>query len=269
MWMNYCNIPATTRKHKHSAAASSPQRDRTPPQQMSHEILDQLGDVMGRHEDESKNKNQGPCTQLMHSLLHASSETSSLNKKMKLYALLSNLSKMTVAKMNEEVEITYAYQNNERFITTKEKALYSLQNYVAKASVIISQMTDAVVSDADARENGTSLNHKKVIQMGIHVTTLLSHIQAEMSQRRRNNIRSIVESQYVSFCGPKPGSKAAMQNPKNTDPEHLLGNNLKKAAKKAKTSNNMFKKSTNRILIAITQNLNFPPSLAELRFELE
>ena len=130
-------------------------------------------------------------------------------------------------------------------------------------------MTDAVVSDADARENGTSLNHKKVIQMGIHVTTLLSHIQAEMSQRRRNNIRSIVESHYVSFCGPKPGSKAAMQNPKNTDPEHLLGNNLKKAAKKAKTSNNMFKKSTNRILIAITQNLNFPPSLAELRFELE
>ena len=37
-----------------------------------------------------------------------------------------------------------------------------------------------------------------------------------------------------------------MQKPKNTDSEHLLGDNLKKAAKKAKTSNNMFKKSTNR-----------------------
>ena len=116
---------------------------------------------------------------------------------MKLYALPSNLSKMTVPKMNEEVEITSAYQSNERFITTKEKSLYSVQNYVAKALAIISQMTDAVLNDADTRENGTSLNHKKVIKMGIHATTLLSHVQAKMSQRRRNNIRSIVESQYV------------------------------------------------------------------------
>ena len=85
---------------------------------------------------------------------------------MKLYALQSNLSKMTVPKMNEEVEITSAYQNNERFITTKEKSLYSVQNFVAKAFAIISQMTDAVLNDADTGENGTCLNHKKVIQMG-------------------------------------------------------------------------------------------------------
>ena len=160
---------------------------------MSQEILNQLGDEMGMHVDESKNISQGLSTQSMHSFLHASSETSSLNKIMKLYALPSNLSKMTVPKMNEELEITSAYQNNERFITIKEKTLHSVQNYVAKALAIVSQMTDAVLSDADARENGTSLNHKKVIQMGIHATILLSHVQAEMSQQRRNNIRSIVE----------------------------------------------------------------------------
>ena len=130
---------------------------------------------------------------------------------------------MTVPKMNEEVEITSAYQNNERLITSKEKALYAVPNYVPKALVIILQMTDAVLSDADARERGTSLNHKKVIQMGIHAITLLSNVQAEISQRYRSNIRSIVELQYVSLCGPKPGSKAAMKNPKNIDLEHLLG----------------------------------------------
>ena len=134
---------------------------------------------------------------------------------------------------------------NKRFITYKEKSLYSFQNYVAKSLAIISQMTNVVLNDADARENGTSLNHKKIIQMGIHATTLLSHVKADMSQRRRNNIRNIVESQYVSLCGPKPGFKAAMQKPKITDSEHLLGDGLKKAAKKAKTSNNIFKKSTN------------------------
>ena len=86
--------------------------------------------------------------------------------------------------MNEEVEISSACQNK-IFIPSKEKTLYSVQNYVAKALVIISQMTDAVLSDADARENGTSLNHKKVIQMVIHATIFLSHVQAEMSERRR------------------------------------------------------------------------------------
>ena len=55
--------------------------------------------------------------------------------------------------------------------------MYFVRNYVAKALELISQMTDAVLSDADARENGTILNHKKVIQMGIHTTTLLSQVQ--------------------------------------------------------------------------------------------
>ena len=90
------------RKRKHSAAASTPQRDRTLPLQMS-QILHQLGDEMGMNVDESRNINEGLSKQLMHSCLHASSETSSLNKIMKLYALPSNLSKMTVPKMNEEV----------------------------------------------------------------------------------------------------------------------------------------------------------------------
>ena len=110
----------TSRKHKHSAAASTPQRDRTPLLQMSQEILHQLGDKMGINAYESRNINQGLYTQLMHSFLHASSETSSLNKIMKLYALSSNLPKMAVPKMNEEVEITSAYQKNERFITIKK-----------------------------------------------------------------------------------------------------------------------------------------------------
>ena len=72
---------------------------------------------------------------------------------------------MTVPKRNEEVEITSAYQSNERFITAKEKSLYSVQNYVAKALAIISQMRDAVLNDADARKNGTSLNNKNVNQI--------------------------------------------------------------------------------------------------------
>ena len=109
--MNYYNIPATLQENG-TAALPTPQRDRTPPLQMSQEILHQLGDEMGMNVDESKNINQGLSKKLMHSFLYASSETSSLNKIMKLYALPSFLSKMTVPKTNEEVEITSAYQTH-------------------------------------------------------------------------------------------------------------------------------------------------------------
>ena len=85
------------------------------------------------------------------------------------------------------MEITSAYQNNERFITSKEKALYFVQNYVAKALSIRLQTTDGVLNDADAREKETSMNHENVIQMEIHTTTFLSHLQAEITQRCRNN----------------------------------------------------------------------------------
>ena len=47
----------TTRKRKHSEGSSTPQRDRTPPLQMSQEILHQLGDEMGMNVDEFKNIN--------------------------------------------------------------------------------------------------------------------------------------------------------------------------------------------------------------------
>ena len=96
------------------------------------------------------------------------------------------------------------------------KKLYTLFNYVAKTLATISQMCDTVLNDADTRGNGTSLNHKNVIHMGIHATTLFSHVQ------------------NVSLCGPKPGYESAMQKPRNIGSKYLLGDDLKKAAKKAK-----------------------------------
>lgn len=40
---------------------------------------------------------------------------------------------MAVFKMSEEVDSTFTYQSNDKFITRKEKALYSIQNYLEKA----------------------------------------------------------------------------------------------------------------------------------------
>ena len=39
---------------------------------------------------------------------------------------------MAVPKMNKEVDKTFTYQNSDKFIALKDKALYSIQNYLAK-----------------------------------------------------------------------------------------------------------------------------------------
>ena len=56
----------------------------------------------------------------------------------------------------------------------------------------------------------------------------------------------IVESQYNSLCGPKPDFKTAILKLRNNDLEHLLVADLKKLAKKAETSTDMFKKLSNQ-----------------------
>ena len=73
-----------TRKCKYLAPSSTRRRDTTLSLQMSQEIYHQVGNEMGMNVDESKNINHGLSTQLMHSFLYASSDTSSLSKTIKL-----------------------------------------------------------------------------------------------------------------------------------------------------------------------------------------
>ena len=53
-------------------------------------------------------------------------------------------------------------------------------------------------------------------------------------QKEAEIIEEALLSQKVSLCGPKPGYESAMQNPRNIYSKYLLGDDLKKAAKKAK-----------------------------------
>ena len=52
MWTNYFYTSNTRRKRKHSAVSSTPQRDRTPPLQMSQDILHQLTPTWGQDGNE-------------------------------------------------------------------------------------------------------------------------------------------------------------------------------------------------------------------------
>ena len=60
---------------------------------------------------------------------------------------------MAVPEKKAEEGLTFAYKNIEKLITSKEKALYSIQIYVAKATGIISEIT---INNADiTRTNDT------------------------------------------------------------------------------------------------------------------
>ena len=217
------------------------QRENTPPLIMSEEILANIDDEIGIEETLGNSINERLAKQIIHSYLESSSESTALNKIMKMYSTPENLSPTTVPKLNREIELTKGFTNNDRYVNSKEKSLYATQNYVAKAITITSKMADEILGDTDC--DGSTLNHKDILQKCIHVVTLLGHVQAELTQKRKNNIRNIVNSEYQALCGPKPGSKAAAKRPKNTNSKFLLGDNLKSDAKMARAANDMFRGS--------------------------
>lgn len=61
---------------------------------------------------------------------------------------------LAVPEKKAEVWLTFAYKSIDKLITSKEKALYSIQIYVAKATGIISEITS---NNADiTRTNDTT-----------------------------------------------------------------------------------------------------------------
>ena len=133
-------------------------RESTPPIIMSEEILTSIGDELGLDEVTGVNINARLAKQIEHSYLEASSESTALSKIMTNYSLPGNLEKLAVPKLNKEIELTTTgYQNNDHFVCSKEKSLYSSQNYLAKSIAIISKIADDVLADTD---KGSTLNHK-------------------------------------------------------------------------------------------------------------
>jgi len=174
--------------------------------------------------------------------MEASSESTTLNKLIKLYLRPENLD-IRVPKLNKEIELNTGFQKNVKYVNSKEKALYATQNYVAKGITIFSKIGHMILEESDKCDTGSSFNYKELVQMCVHGSTLLGHVQAELSQKRKNNIRNIVNSSYAALCGPRPGSQTGKRKPKNVDSEYLLGDNLKPDAKMAKTASDMFRAS--------------------------
>ena len=122
-----------------------------------------------------------------------------------------------------------------------EKSLYSSQNYVIKAISILSDMTNSILKTSDA-DTGGSLDHVSLVKSCLNTITLLSHILADFTRKRKHNLKNIVHSDSLALCGPKPGTTAAKIEPKNQRSTFLLEENLKQEAKDAHCLQELAKK---------------------------
>ena len=107
-------------------------------------------------------------------------------------------------------------------------------------------MTNSILKASDA-DNGGYVDHVDLVKSCLNTITLLSHISAKFTRKRKHNLRNIVHSDILALCAPKPGNTAAKVKPKNQRSTFLLGDNLKQAAKDARRSQELTKKTTKRI----------------------
>ena len=85
-----------------------------------------------------------------------------------------------------------------------------------------------------AKQNNSQHNVEVLIKDCVNAVTLLGHSTAELAQKRRNNIWSLVQSEPQSLCGPRLATSDSKNEPKNQGTGFLIGDDLVSEAKKAK-----------------------------------
>ena len=179
----------------------------TPPIKMSREILNKnmVYDDLCIQEDEGPSVDPDLAKKIENVFFETSGDNAKLQKIMKYHKHPSNLMSLKPLKLNPEIDSSQNYQSNSSFVMNNEKSLYSSHNFVIKSIAIVSNMANSILAASDA-DNGGSLDHVNLVKSCMSTITLLSHISAEFTRKRQNNLRNIVHPDYLILCGPKPGT---------------------------------------------------------------
>ena len=93
-----------------------------------------------------------------------------------------------------------------------------------------------ILLNSDMHKGTSNSNHIEIIQKEMHAITSLGHVQVENSLKSINNIRNVVQPDYVSLSGAKPDTKASTMKTKDIKSAWFLGDDLNRATEKAKIS---------------------------------
>ena len=55
---------------------------------------------------------------------------------------------------------------------------------------------------ASGADNGGSLDHANLVKSCLNTMTLLSQYSAELTRKRKSNVKYIVHSDFLALCGP-------------------------------------------------------------------
>ena len=145
----------------------------------------------------------------------------------KKYKLAENLSQLDTPKINQGV--MKAGPAKKDFTNSNEKTLYNIQNNVTRSAMA---MTQVITHAMKKEEKGEMMNPKDVTSICLEAITLLGYVSKQISNRRKDNLRSYVNDDVRALCDhERPTTK------------WLLGDDLTKGAKDARELSKLSKKT--------------------------
>ena len=206
-------------------------------------ILESVDEEMPDSSDLGGAIAEGLATRVEKCYIQNSAVNKSLQDIMKQYKCPSNSLLLRVPKVPPQLKLIKNYSDNNSYVKSIEGSLYSTQNFVAKSAVIFTNIAAHVL---DKAQKGEIIDAKQVTKDCLRGITLLGHVSAELEQKRKNNLRNVLDSKFHSMCGPKPGSdEAKREKPKNCGTEFLFGDDFQKVSTDAKNLHNMAKRTSN------------------------
>ena len=132
------------------------------------------------------------------------------------HKLPSNCVKLSVPKLNKSIMTMKSFSE---FQKRNEKSFYEIQSVLLKATTAITRtMDDALKADEESKV----INTKNVVKNCLDAVTLLGYATSELSNKRKQNVRTSLNPQFRDLC-----------NPNREVTEFLLGDDLQKGMKEA------------------------------------
>ena len=145
---------------------------------MSREILHQVDDDMGIQEAEGLAVDEFLPEKIGHVYFESSADNNKLQKIMKENQHPSNFMAVMPPELNLEIESCHQFQNNTSFVMSNEKSLYTCQNFIVKATTIMSDISNSVLLASDNDTSGGPINHVNIVKACMNRIILLGHLSA-------------------------------------------------------------------------------------------
>lgn len=120
------------------------------------------------------------------------------------------------------------------------KTWIPVKNGVIEPIFILSNIADSVLKASNDNKDA-SFDHVNLVKSCIGTITFLHCVSTEFSSKRKNKLRSIVHTNFLTLCLPKPGTNIVKTKLKTPKSVFLLDKNIKQVTKDSRRSQEITK----------------------------